>query len=135
MNTKKFLLASLAVFVVLQILDFVIHYSLLGSTYEAIQDVFRPDMESKMWIMYLTGAIFALTFVYIFTKGYEDKGVVEGVKYGALIGILMYLVGAYNQYVVYPLPYGLILKWFIYGMIELMIAGAVVALIYKPKEQ
>ena len=46
----------------------------------------------------------------------------------------MHLVGSYNQYATYPLPYGLVLKWFIYGTLELVIAGIVLALIYKPKE-
>ena len=135
MNTKKFLLASLAVFITLYLLDFVIHSLLLGSVYESMQEVWRPDMMDKMWIMYLTGIIFSLLFVYIFSKGYEGKGIVEGAKYGLIIGLVIYLVGSYNQYVVYPLPYSLALKWFIYGTIELIIAGIVLALVYKPKEE
>ena len=134
MNTKKFLLASLAVFITLQILDFVIHNLLLGSVYESIQEAFRPDMMDKMWIMYLTGIIFSLLFVYIFSKGYEGKGIIEGAKYGLIIGLVVHLVGSYNQYVVYPLPYSLVLKWFLYGTLELMIAGIVLALVYKPKD-
>ncbi len=135
MNTKKFLLAGLAVFITLQILDFVIHSLLLGPVYESMQGVWRTDMMDKMWIMYLTGIIFSLLFVYIFSKGYEGKGIVEGAKYGLIIGLVIYLVGSYNQYVVYPLPYSLALKWFIYGTIELIIAGIVLALVYKPKEE
>ena len=134
MNTKKFLLTSLAVFVTLQILDFVIHGLLLGSVYDSLQETFRPDMASKMWIMYLTGAIFSLLFVYIFSKGYEGKGITEGAKYGLIVGLIVHLVGSYNQYVVYPLPYSLALKWFLYGTIELILAGIVAALIYKPSE-
>jgi hypothetical protein len=73
--------------------------------------------------------------VYIFSKGYEGKGIIEGAKYGLIIGLIVYLVGSYNQYVVYPLPYGLVLKWFIYGTIELIIAGIVLVFVYKPKEE
>ena len=133
MNTKKFLLASLAVFVTLQILDYVIHSLILGSTYDGIQELFRPDMADKMWVMMLMSAIFSLLFVFIFTKGYENKGVMEGIKYGLLIGLIVHFVGSFNQYVVYPVPYGLTWKWIIYGLIELMAVGAVAALIYKPK--
>ena len=134
MDTKRFLLASLAVFVTLQILDFVIHNLILGSTYEAIQGVFRPDMADKMWVISLMGLVLSFQFVYIFTKGYEGKGIMEGLKYGLLIGLVIHFVGAFNQFAVYPLPYGLIWKWIIWGTIQLMIAGAVAALIYKPKE-
>ena len=87
-----------------------------------------------MWILYLTGTIFSLLFVYIFTKGYEGKGIAEGAKYGLIIGLFVSLTGSYSQYVVYPLPYSLALKWFLYGTIELIVAGIVVALIYKPAE-
>ena len=134
MNTKKFLLASLAVFITLLILEFVIHKFLLVTVYESVQEVLRPDMKDKMWIMYLTGIIFSLLFVYIFSKGYEGKGIMEGAKYGLIIGLVVFLVGSYNQYVVYPLPYGLVLKWFIYGTIEMIVAGIVLAFVYKPKE-
>ncbi len=134
MNIKKFVLASIAVFITLQILDFIIHNLLLGATYESLQAVFRPDMMDKMWIMYLTGIIFSMLFVYIFTKGYESKGLFEGAKYGLIIGLVVHLVGSYNQYVVYPITYYLTLQWFIYGTLELIIAGVVVAAIYKSKE-
>ena len=133
MNTKKFLLASFGVFVTIQILDFVIHNLILGSTYESIQGLFRTDMADKMWVMYVTGIVFSLLFVYIFTKGYEGKGILEGVKYGLLIGLVVHFVGSFNQFVVYPVPYVLMWKWVIYGTIEVMAAGAVTALIYKPK--
>lgn len=134
MNMKKFLLTSLAVFVTYQILEFVIHNIVLSSDYEGLMSVWRPDMMDKIWIMYVTGAIFSLLFVYIFTKGQEGKGVMEGVKYGFIIGLLVSFVGAFNQYMVYPITYALTWKWTIYGLIELMILGAVTALIYKPEK-
>jgi len=134
MNFKKLILASLAVFITLQILDFVIHNVLLGTMYESLQSVFRTDMMEKMWIMYLTGIIFSFLFVYIYSKGYEGKGLFEGAKYGLIIGLVVHLVGSYNQYVVYPINYYLALQWFIYGTIELIIAGVVTAAIYKPKD-
>jgi hypothetical protein len=133
MNIKKFIVASLVVFLTLQLLDFVIHGLLLMSAYESIQNVFRPDMADKMWIMYVTGLIFSFLFVYIFSKGYEGKGIIEGAKYGLLIGLVVHLVGSYNQYVVYNLPYGLVLKWFIFGTIEAVLAGIVLSLVYKSK--
>lgn len=134
MNIKKFVLASIAVFITLQLLDFIIHNLLLGATYESLHAVFRPNMMDKMWIMYITSIIFSMLFVYIFTKGYEGKGLFEGAKYGLIIGLVVHLVGSYNQYVVYPITYYLALQWFIYGTLELIIAGFVVAAIYKSKE-
>lgn len=134
MNVKKFLLASLAVFVTLQILDYVIHMLLLAKDYQATASVWRADMMDIFWIMYITGAILSLLFVYIFIKGYQGKGIPEGIRYGLIMGILLMTLGAVNQYIVYPIPLELAIKWTVYGIIEFMIAGVVAALIYKPKE-
>ena len=133
MNTKKFLLASLAVFVTIQVLDFVIHGLILGSTYTSLESIWRPDMADTMWVMYVTGIVFSLLFVYIFAKGYEGKGITEGLKYGFIMGIFVHFVGSFNQFAVYPVPYGLTWQWVIFGTIEITIAGLVAALIYKPK--
>jgi len=54
-------------------------------------------------------------------------------RYGLLIGILMLVVGMFNQWAVYPLPIGLVVQWFIFGLIQIMICGVVAALIYRPK--
>ncbi|UCD70562.1 MAG: hypothetical protein JSW70_06020 [Syntrophobacterales bacterium] len=133
MNIKRFIIASIAVFICFQVLNFIIHGVILDSTYESLKDVWRPDMMSKMWIMYITSLILSFLFVYIFTKGYEARGIAEGVRYGLLIGLLMNIPGMFNQYVIYPIPFYLALQWFIYGTIEFIACGIVAALIYKPK--
>ena len=134
MNVKKFLLAVVSVFVVFELIDFVIHSFILSDTYESLQHLWRPDMMDYMWVMYITVFIWSLFFVYIFTKGYQNRGWLEGLRYGLLIGILMLVVGMFNQWVVYPLPIGLVIQWFIFGLVQFMICGVVAALIYKPKE-
>ena len=133
MNKKRFVLASIAVFVVFEILDWIIHSKILSRTYMNLQHLWRPDMMDKMWIMYITAFIFSFLFVYIFTKGYEGKGAAEGIRYGLIIGLLMLVVGMFNQYAVYPIPLNLTIQWFIYGLIQFIIVGIVAALIYRPE--
>ncbi len=133
MNGKRFILASIVVFVVYEITDWIVHSLILSGVYQRLQSLWRPDMMDKMWIMYVTAFIFSFLFVYIFTKGYEGKGVAEGFRYGLYIGLLMNIVGMFNQYAVYPVPLSLTVQWFIYGMIQFIIIGIVTALIYRPK--
>lgn len=133
MNWKRFWLAVIVVFIVYEILTWIIHTPILGRIYMELQHLWRPDMMDKMWIMYITAFIFSFLFVFIFTKGYEGKGVAEGARYGLYIGLLMNIVGMFNQYVVYPIPLSLTLQWFFYGMIQFIIIGIVAASIYKPK--
>jgi len=133
MNGKRFILASIVVFVVYEITNWIVHSLILSGVYQRLQSLWRPDMMDKMWIMYVTAFIFSFLFVYIFTKGYEGKGVAEGFRYGLYIGLLMNIVGMFNQYAVYPVPLSLTIQWFIYGMIQFIIIGIVTALIYRPK--
>ncbi len=137
MDTKKFLIAFVVVYVVNMLLNLVIHGSILESYYTTapMSDIMRPEeeMQGKMWIHFVTGLFFSFFFVFIFTKGYENKGIMEGARYGLYIGLLMALPAAYDSYAVYPIPYGYAFQWFLYGMIQTIILGVVAALLYKPK--
>ena len=131
---KTFWIGYVAVFVLAQVLSFLVHGVWLMPTYEALAAVFRPQAElnGMMWMMTL-GSVFTLfIFCYIFTKGYEGKGVGEGLRYGLLMGLFLSIPTAVDQFVVYPLTMNLAVMWFASGVIVFMILGAVFAAIYKP---
>jgi hypothetical protein len=130
MKWKAFLLASLCVFVTVEILDYLIHSVILMPTYESLKHLWRPDMESKMWIVVLVALIWSVLFTLIFIKGYEGRGWLEGVRFGLLIGLFWAIPMAYGSYAMYPIPYSLALQWFLYGLVESILAGIVVALVY-----
>jgi hypothetical protein len=132
MNVKRFIIAIIGVFIMYQVLNFFIHGPILGSKYMDFPDVWRADMMSKMWIMYITNLVMSILFVYIFIKGYEGKGIAEGIRFGFIIGLLMSGIGAFNQFVIYPVPLEFAIQWLLYGTLQFMICGIVTALIYKP---
>lgn len=137
MFTKKFFLTLLVVFIVLEALGFLVHTVLLSSQYESeeLKAVFRSmeEMNARMWVMWVTDFIWCFFFVFFFAKGYENKGIMEGVRFGFYIGIFWGMVSAYQSYVIYPLPYSLTFQWFIYSLIIMIILGVVAALVFKPK--
>jgi len=137
MNVKRFILASLAVFVVSQIVGFIIHGLILDSAYQATASLWRPEaeMNSMMWIMWVGGLIYSLFFTCIFTKGYEGKGIGEGLRYGFLMGCLISVPMSFSMYVTQPFPFGLAVSWLVCGIISMMIQGIVVAAVYKPNGQ
>jgi hypothetical protein len=128
-------MAFAACYVVLHALGFLIHGVLLDSSYQAQAAVFRPkaEMDGMMWMMFVNSAIYLWVFCYVFTKGYENKGLMEGVRYGVLMGLLISVMGAWDAYVVYPIPHTLALKWFVSGMVVWTALGVVMALVYKPE--
>ncbi len=56
----------------------------------------------------------------------------EGVRYGLWIGLFISIPMAFNLYVVLPVPVSLALQWFIYGLLQTIICGTVLAMVYKP---
>lgn len=133
MNVNRYLIASLAVFVAAVVLDYVINGVILKDAYEATKSVWRPDMASKTWIFFLIDLIYAFPFTYIFVRGYEGKGIIEGVRFGAIVGVLLSVPMAYGLYALLPVPYSLALQWFLYGFIEAVLLGLVAAAVYRPK--
>lgn len=133
MNTKRFALSCLAVYVVYQILGYLIHQVWLAPTYQQLAHIWRPESElsSKMWIMFVTSAVWTVMFVYIFVKGYEARGLMEGVRYGAIIGIFFAIPQAYDNYAILPIPYSLALRWFLSGLAGSLVLGVIVAAIYR----
>ena len=136
MNTKKLLLTFIVVFILLEVMNYVIHMGILASTYqmEEVKAAFRPEaeMNSNMWIVWVTDLIWSFFFVFFFVKGYEGKGIMEGIRFGFYMGLFWSLVSAYQSYAFVPMPYSLAFRWFIFGMIEMLILGVVAALVYKP---
>ncbi len=134
MKNKTFWIGFVAVFVVMQGLGYVIHEVMMGDTYARLASIFRPEaeMNDMMWMMIVSGTITIFMFCYIFTKGYEGKGIMEGVRFGALVGLMMAGPMAIDPHVIYPVPAEVASIWLISGIATLMIAGAVFAAIYKP---
>lgn len=134
MNWKRYVITSLAVYVALQILDFIIHGGILSGIYEQTASLWREDMEKFMWLMYLVNFVFSFILVYIFTKGYEGRGIMEGVRFGFWVGLLLTIPQAFGSYAIWPIPFQLAIWWFVLGTIQLIIVGIVAAAVYRPAE-
>jgi hypothetical protein len=133
--SKKLWLGFIAVFVTAEILNFVIMGLILGPSFDSLKSLWREDMMSKMWIYHVIMLVGAFFFTYIFSKGYEGKGIMEGVRYGLYIGIWMSIGAAYGTYAMIAIPYYLTLEWFLLGVLDYIIMGIVVALVYGTKKK
>lgn len=138
MNWKRIWLTALIIFIVLEITNIIFHGHILMSQYNApdAASAFRPTEIANrfMWVYFVTGAVFAFLFTFIFAKGYERKGLAEGIRYGFYIGIFYYYTIYFNEFVRYPIPYRMVWYWILGGVTQTIILGIIAALIYKPKQ-
>ena len=132
MNVKRLLLAALAVFVSVQVLDFVLNMLFMKSANESLKALWRPDMGSKLWLMYVFSALVALLFAYIFVKGREGKGLAEGVRFGLIMWMFISVPMNVAWWVMLPIPHSVLVGWVLFGLAEMLVAGILVAALYKP---
>jgi len=133
MNLKRYFAASLAVFALSLLLGYLVHGVILKPVYDSLKSIWRPDMNSKMWIEWLNAYFLAFLFTYIYVKGYEGRGIMEGARFGVIMGLFLSVPMAYGTYMIIPIPFNLAVQWFLYGTAQSIVYGVVAAAIYKPK--
>ena len=135
MNTKKWLLASLAVLVVIGVLEFLIHGVLLSDVYKQTASVWRPEkeMQQMMWMFWLGYLVFAPFFALIYAKGYEKgkPGLAQGIRCGLYVGLMLSVMHSFGWYVILPIPLALAWYWFAAIVVEFVAAGAAAGLVYS----
>ena len=134
MDNRNFILSALAVFVVHPSLDLAIHGELLTGTYEPSADMWRSqdDMGRMIPVMILVGLLWSVLFTYFFSRVAKGEGVMEGVRYGFCMGLFVTVPMSLGTYALMPIPGSLALGWFVRGMIQLVICGVVLSLVYRP---
>lgn len=133
MNVQRFVIGSIVVFVYIFVYEWIFHGMLLQDMYAQTANLWRTEEEmwSKFHWLVLGQLIFAVMFCFIFTKGYENRGLAEGLRYGIFIALLF--VGTdLIMYAVQPLSAKLLIAWMVGGIVEVAIAGTIMAAIYRP---
>ena len=134
MNVKKFIIASIAVTIFIMAFDFLFHGMFMASTYAQTANLWRPHevMNDYMVWMILGQIIMSVGFVALFTKSFKRGGIAEGAIYGLLVAII-FIGTNLIMYAVAPYPMNMVVSWIIGVIIELVLAGIIVAFIYKSK--
>lgn len=134
MNLKKYMIAVLVTYVVYSGLAIVIHEVILGPEYKPMEGVVTRSVSEfglRAPLLYLGNLIFTLAFCAIYAKGYEPgkNWLGQGLRYGLLLGTLLAPV-AVTEYVVYPVPGVLALKWILFGYFQVLVTAVAAAAIY-----
>jgi hypothetical protein len=132
--SKRLLIHSAVVFIVFSLYGFVVHGILLEDTYNELPGLWRPQAETEalLYWIFIAHALMAVPFAMIFAKGYENRGLGEGVRFGLLIGIFL---GAGNLifYAIQPSTLNLTAITFLADIGMTVAAGLALAAVYKPE--
>jgi len=129
--TRRIWIGFLAVFLATQTFEGLINFYVLDPIYSQWSYVWRPIAEVKFWMLPFTGMFFSFFFTFIFSKGYEKRGLGEGIRYGFYVAMMVSLPHAYGTYALMQIPYSVALQWFIFGSLECVGAGMILAIVFK----
>lgn len=134
LNVKQWLIASIAVFVVLSILEFLVGRFLLGPWVAQLMPAApQPEnmMMARLWI-YLGRLISSAMFAFVFTRGYEGKpGIGEGLRYGLWIALMVQLPVFFTSLVTTSFGVDFLITRLVASVVQMLVCGVVVGLIYK----
>lgn len=133
MNTKKFLLTVVVVFVVAYLAGFLIHAVLLGPDYMAIAGQYRPVGQEKLLWICLAYLGFAIGSVWVYTKGVENKPWLgQGVRFGIAMWLILAVPSFFIAYAVQPVPMTLMVKQVLFEGVDKIVLGIITAVLYRP---
>ena len=137
LDVRNWLLASAAVFILYSLLQFIVQRVFFMPTFPEVYPASPgvQDLGLVQTYTYLGRAIFALVFVYIFTRGFEAKaGVFEGIRFGFWIALLIQVPAVFASLVVLNQPAGILVGSAVSGTIQYILCGILANMIYrKPK--
>lgn len=131
-NIPRFILSLVAGFIFVFGFEFAVHAHLLADLYEQTAELWRPDdtMEPFFPLMILRTLLFVAIPAFIYTRKHEGKGIMEGVRFGIPLGLLLALMAS-STYIWMPIPLELAGAWAAADFVIGLTLGVIYALTYK----
>jgi hypothetical protein len=149
-SITRILLAALAAFFTAYVLDVAVNLIWFAEDYAALSEVFRApqEMQSRLWLGLLIYALYHVLFAGLFARLYAGATraageaasdstsprrprawILDGLAFGFFMTLLVGAPSALMQYVYYPLPLVLALKWIASGALAQCASALVVSAI------
>lgn len=135
MNIGRLILSILVVAVVIYVFDFLYHGMMFGESYSETAESWRSEEEmmKRIPLQMLCYFLISIGFCTVWAFGFGDKGVKCGAIYGLFLGV-MAIGGMLINFVFVPIPDQFMIPWSVGGILSSVIAGIIVALVYRPKK-
>ena len=135
MNFPRIALAAVAAWLVSLPVGFLINDFLMADIYAANRAVMRPeaDVTANLPLGFVFVLVGFFAFAYAYAKGYEGgSGVMEGVRFGVLVALIVMGFGLIWQYILYPITATMAAAMIVDSIVEFAIYGGVIGAIYRP---
>jgi uncharacterized membrane protein len=131
-ETRKFVLAWVVLFVAWMAGSFVVHGTMLGADYNALvaTKMFRSPEEAQPMFpfMLLAHVLLAGSLVWIYSRGRsEAPWPGQGLRFGVAVALLTVVPTYLIYYAVQPMPAALVVKQIVFDGVLMVLLGLLVA--------
>lgn len=134
MNWKRYWIAAAAVLVLAKGLVATLFFGVIfDSVYDQALPCARPEGSEVHAAGLICMIAWSLALTFIYTKGHQNKGWMEGVRFGLVVWIFYFVPMLTGFYGYYAMPFNWLTAGLVSGLAESLTAGLLVALIYKSK--
>lgn len=126
MSVSRVAAASFVLLVVALIWNGLLHMVVLRDAETILKTIWRADLSDFMWLSVLMTLAVTLLFALGYSVFARTGSLAEGIGYGVFFGLLAGVLVDLNQYILYPIPGRLALYWFLGGLLEFSIYGALI---------
>ncbi len=132
MNIKRFVAAAVALFVFIFAYESFVHGFLLMGLYNETPTIWRSynQMMAFMPFNIVMMALITIWISFIFTRLFKEGGWKNGIHFGVYFGVLSGIQAA-GAYYYLPISGILAASWFIAYIIESIVGGLLIGLIYR----
>lgn len=123
--------AAFVIFIIALIWNGTLHYVVLTEENASIAPLRRSESPGFVVLSLIQTWALALLFVYGYSRFNRTGSVSEGVVYGLYFALLAGLLVDMNQFILYPIPGKIALYWFLGGLIEFSIYGALIPWFFR----
>jgi hypothetical protein len=133
MNVERLAAAALVSWLAHLALTSVIWGMVLPDLFRQNAALLRTPSDMNLVLGYGASLVGFFVFSYAYAKGYEGgAGLVEGLRYGVLIGLLLAVFAGVWGYVMMPISAVFATAMIVDSIVEMAAYGAIVGLIYRP---
>lgn len=127
---KGMLLGGVAAFIFVFLFEFVVHGFLMMGMYEATMNVWRPQADSSMPVMFLSQFLFAMAVAFFYPVVGPDQDCKKAVPFGLGLGLVMAMpqIASYSYL---PIPMTISLAWALASFIKAFGSAFIVAKMFN----
>lgn len=130
-DARPYIIASMLLFVFALVWNGIVHLVILAEHNKSLEAIHRTDLADKMWLSLLVTLCICLLFTLSFSQWVKDGTAGQSISHSLFFAGLMFVVVDLNQYVLYAIPFKLILCWGFFGCLEFLLYGFIARKVFK----